>query len=164
MAKGEYDNYEPGTVIRGARDSGLLGVTFKWGCIAIVAVLAMSVCTGVVGFAGGWWDTGVKVVSPENVKAQFQFAYDDIKAMNAVASNVCSAIKSRDGYTKGSEPYIQRDSQVQAYEQNYQRIAAEYNAHMADMFRAKYVKPSDVPSTAPTLQESMSNLCPGVNA
>ena len=35
----------------------------------------------------------------------------------------------------------------------YQRIEAQYNARIADAFRAKYVKPGDVPVPAPTEQE-----------
>lgn len=115
---------------------------------------------GTLGFLGGWWGTGVKIVSPENVTVQFRAAYDDMNALNAVAQNICTSAKARDSEVKGTEAYTQRESQVIAQEQNFQRIQNHYNAYIHDPFRAKIVRPRDLPDPAPTEQELTSQFCP----
>jgi hypothetical protein len=49
----------------------------------------------------------------------------------------------------------QRVTQEIAQEQNFARIAANYNAAMRNAFAAKYVRPSDLPAEAPPLSEAL---------
>lgn len=156
--KKEYDDYTPGAVYNEARDNGLLGVVLKWGCAIFVLLLLMSVCGSFTGFWGKWWDAGVQVVSPENVREQFRAAYDDMNALRAVAQNICTLEKARDAETN-PDLKSQRTSQILAQEQNYQRIQNHYNAYVSDPFRAKYVRPSDLPRTAPTEAEEKAAVC-----
>jgi uncharacterized iron-regulated membrane protein len=111
----------------------------------ILALLAIFVLAWIL-FLGS-------IFGPGNVSAQWQFAYDNNKALAATAGNVCQARKD-----EAAAPAVdksQRTSQRIAYEQNYRRIEADYDAALANAFKAKLVKPSDVPTTAPTLDEEL---------
>lgn len=100
------------------------------------------------------------IFSPQNVSAQWQFAYDNQKALVATAGNVCQARKDEAAQT---DPALkaQLTSQRIAYEQNYRRIEAEFDAALSNAFKAKLVKPSDVPSQAPTLDQELAIVCNG---
>ncbi|UTU09701.1 hypothetical protein CcrBL47_gp416 [Caulobacter phage BL47] len=116
------------------------------GLIAVVLVI-------LTANALGWLGAGSNVVSAGNVKAQWAEAYKAHESLGSAAFSVCSAEKAlANAITDGER--IQRQTQLSAYEQNYARIAGEYNAQMADGFRAKYVKPADLPDRAPSLTES----------
>ncbi|AXQ69430.1 hypothetical protein HOU02_gp295 [Caulobacter phage CcrBL9] len=107
----------------------------------------------------GWLGAGSNVVSAGNVKAQWAEAYKTHESLGSAAFSVCSADKAlANAITDGER--IQRQTQLSAYEQNYARIAGEYNAQMADGFRAKYVKPGDLPDRAETLSEAKAT-CAG---
>lgn len=131
----------------------------RWGCGLGAAVLLLSAVGGILGFANNWFQAGVTVISPENVKAQFQAAYDDINSLSAIAQNICTLTKARDAELKGSEAYTQRESQLLAQEQNFQRVQNHYNAYIHDAFRAKYVRPRDLPDPAPTEAQEISAVC-----
>jgi hypothetical protein len=103
-----------------------------------------------LGFAFGWIGTGADIVSPANVKKQWAEAYRNDTALKASALNVCGAEKLVAGATSDAER-IARQSQLSAYEQNYARIASDYDAAVSNAFEAKFVKPGDLPIQAPTL-------------
>jgi len=113
---------------------------------------------GVVLFGLNWLGTGAQVISPENVRQQFQAAYDDMNALDATARNVCQAIKDEQAAPAGSTERTQRTSQRIAYQQNYERIRAHYNAYVSDPFRARLVRPSDLPTQAPELSEMLRRI------
>lgn len=136
-------------------DRKVFGFGLRWVLAIIGFVLLVGTVLTIVGFGAGWFSAGVKVVSPENVKAQFQAAYDDINALNAVAANICIAKKQRDLYPVGTEGYNAGESNLVAQEQNYQRISNHYNAYIHDPFRAKLVRPRDLPDPAPTEAEAL---------
>lgn len=135
------DRYEEEFGKHPGRTSIRIGVT----TIAVVFVLL------VVGFLGvfifGWFSTTANIYSAGNVKAQYQFGYDYDRAMAATARNVCIAKQT------GLEA-----SALAAYEQTYSNIEGQYDARMADKFRAQRVKPSDLPLVAPTLQDRVNTL------
>lgn len=118
-------------------------------------VLAIMFLLGGTAFVINWIKTGVDVVSPENVKAQWQFAYDYSESLEGIAQNYCTA-KQAEADAVTQDERLQRSSQRIAHEQNYNRVAAEYNGRLRDAFRAGLVKPPDVPDQAPLLRETAS--------
>lgn len=121
------------------------------------ALFAVSIVLSIGGFAFGWFKAGTDIISPQNVKAQWQFAYDYSESLNAVGGNWCTAKQAEDAETN-PDAKLQRQTQRIAQEQNYNRIKAEYDARLADAFRAKWVKPADVPTRAPTLTQTTAAL------
>ena len=126
---------------------------FKGLGLFIVAGLVL----GIVGLGAGWFKAGTDIISPDNVKSQWQFAYDTEAALDAIGSQWCTAKKAEDAALTNDER-LQRSSQRIAVEQNYDRVAATYNGRLADVFRAKLVKPSDVPDRAPTLTQVVERI------
>lgn len=138
------------------------GTMWRWGCGIIAVLVLLSAIGAFTNYIGLWGQAAVTVISPENVKAQFQAAYDDINALNAVGQNICTLAKARDA-EPNADLKSQRESQVLAQEQNFQRIQNHYNAYIHDAFRAKYVRPRDLPDPAPTEQSVTSQYCPNQN-
>lgn len=120
-------------------------------------VVVLSIVFSVTGLALGWWKAGTDIISPTNVKEQWRFAYDYNESLNAIGGQWCTAKKAEDAESN-PDAKIQRSSQRIAIEQNYDRVKAVYDARLADAFRAKWVKPSDVPDRAPTLIETVAAL------
>lgn len=121
------------------------------------ALLALGVLLTVAGFGFGWFRTATNVIGPDNVRAQWQFAYDYSESLNAIGGQWCTA-KAAENAAVGPDERLQRSSQRIAIEQNYDRVKATYDARLADAFRAKLVKPADVPERAPTLQQTVAVL------
>lgn len=111
------------------------------------------------GFVFHWFGTAAHVISPENVKQQYALAFQDYNSLKATAVNVCGVVSAEKLLTPGSDAWNQRESQRLAYEQNYARIKAQYEARMSDIFQAKKVKPAELPFTAPTLQAMEDQVC-----
>lgn len=121
--------------------------------------IALSLALGVIGYVSGWFSEGKRVVSPANVREQWQFAYDFDESLGAIATQWCTA-KAAEQTATNPDTKDQRTSQRIAVEQNYARVAAEYNGRLRDAFRAKLVKPGDVPDQAPSLQSKTQQACP----
>lgn len=128
---------------------------------ALGIVIALALVFGVIGFFAGWFNAAKEVVSPANVKAQWQFAYDYDEQLDAIAQQTC---QMRQVEAAETDPAFktQRTSQRVAIEQNYFRVEAEYNGRLRDAFRAKLVAPTDVPDQAPSLDENLAEV--GCNA
>lgn len=116
----------------------------------MAAIAVFAVVFGLLGFVLGWFNTAVKVVSPNNVQAQYGAIYQDYQALQKGAQNVCDLRVARDQSTTADEK-SQRVSQVLASQQLFNRNAADYDARWQNAFQAKYVGPHDVPITAPAL-------------
>lgn len=130
-----------------------------WGLLFILVVGVIGTVTGAyASLAARWATTPAQVFSPENVRAQWQFAYDYQASLEASARNVC-LFEAQVASAPTAEDRSARDSQLLATQNNYNRIAAEYNGRLADAFRAKLVRPSDVPETAPTLTQMKRSVC-----
>jgi len=129
--------------------------TFIMGCVAALTGLALIV-TG-IGFFAGWFQAGVEVVSPANVKEQWAFAYSYDRSLSALAGTWCSA-KTAEAAETDPDYRSQRITQRLAYENQYRSVEAQYDAALANAFKAKLVKPSDVPTVAPTLDQKVQKL------
>lgn len=121
---------------------------------AIVGIL-------ILGWALGWMGGITRVGSVDNVRDQYADGYRNFEALKASARNACRAQNAVERAVDANER-TQRQTQLVGQEQNYERIAASYNAAMADAFRAKYVKPADLPQSAPTLEEMKAAACTGL--
>lgn len=124
---------------------------------AIVSLLGIALILVVFGFFAGWFRAGVEVISPENVKAQYQFGYSYDRGMVALAGTWCSA-KQAETTETNPDYKAQRASQTLAYGNQYRSVEAQYDAAMANAFQAKHVKPADLPLVAPTLPERVASL------
>lgn len=116
--------------------------------IGIIALVGIALLLAAWGL--GWVAVPGQVAGAGNVRVQYAEAYKANESLKAISANVCSARALVAASTSDSER-TQRQTQAIAQEQNYQRVAAQYNARMADAFQAKYVAPADLPKTAPEL-------------
>lgn len=120
-----------------------LGVGVK----VIIIVFVLAVVMIPLSLAFGWFSGEANIYSFSHVRQEYQFGYDYDRSMVATAQNVCAA-KSTGA-----------DSQtILAYTTTYNNNEATYDARMADTFRAKRVKPGDLPLVAPTLKERIRAL------
>lgn len=123
----------------------------------LLFVLVLGVVLTLVSFACSWLNEGKRIVSPANVRAQYGLAYDDYEAMGALASQACRI----ETVAEGADPAVksQRETQLLAIENRYDTVAAEYEARIEDLFRAKVVRPRDLPARAPTLEDRKAEVC-----
>lgn len=137
------------------------GLGARWLAAIVGLVVVLALVFGVLGVLLGWYQAARDVVSPENVRAQYQDAYGNYEALRATAGNVCAA-KAAVAAETVPDAKSQRMSEELAYEQNYRRIAAAYDAAYDNAFAAKHVGPSDLPRTAPSLAHALRTAgCPG---
>lgn len=127
----------------------------KWALILLVAV---PIVAGIGHFVFGWFSAGAEIVSPQHVKQVYAVTFDDYKALEASAQNACTlsaAVQSE------NDPSIrsQRQTQLIATEQNYNRIKADYDAETANIFEANKVRPAQLPLVAPTLTDMEAQVC-----
>ena len=127
-----------------------------WKIVGIVFVVA--VVASLIGFALGWITLPIRNGSADNVEDQFRTGYELYESLQATAQSVCSAQKAYDLETDPSAK-SQRLSYLQAYETNYNRIAADYDAWSRNIFEGGIVRPSDLPARAPSLSEMKSQTC-----
>jgi hypothetical protein len=132
----------------------LAGILWK----LLGAIVAIALVLSVVGFFGGWFNAGRDIISPTNVKAQWQFAYDYDASLDAIAVQWCTASAAEKAETDPPVKVARTDQRI-AIENNYQRVAAEYNGRLRDAFRAKLVRPRDVPAQAQPLADNVSENC-----
>jgi hypothetical protein len=120
------------------------------------AVLALSLVICGAGWVFGWFKAASDVVGPDNVQKQWEFAYEYDRSLTAVANNWCTAKKAEDAATGDAKD--QRVTQRIAQENLYASRKAQYDAALANAFKAGLVAPPDVPRVAPTLQEKVQSL------
>lgn len=119
--------------------------------LAIIAAMAIS-------WSLGWIAVPASIISAQNVREQWRFAYEYDESLQSAARKVCAAEKAVQDSISDEEK-IQRRSHALALEQNYARIQAEFNARLRDAFQAKLVAPSDVPQRAPELHMMKNQVC-----
>jgi len=110
-------------------------------------LIAVAATPLTIGF--GWFHGEANLRSFTHVQQTYQLAYDDIGALRAMQANACVAKQAVDSATPDIKP--QRESQLLAIENNYNRVAQEYDAYMSDHFRGKIYHPADLPMPAPDL-------------
>jgi hypothetical protein len=122
-----------------------------------IGVIVLALLCGVVGYFAGWFATGKDVVSPQNFKAQYQFAYTNDQSLGAIARQYCNSKVTEDAESNPDNK-SQIRMQTTAHYNNYVRVAGEYNAARSNLFQGKYVWPPDLPKLAMTLEEKVAQL------
>jgi hypothetical protein len=122
------------------------------GFLALVAAIV------IVKLVVGWMSTGADVISAENVTQQWAFAYQYEESLKSEALQICNAEKALAAATNIAEQ-TQRRSQVLAMQNNYHRIAQEFDARLRNAFEAKLVAPPDVARVAPSLSAMVEVVC-----
>jgi len=141
-----YKDYEP--------NRGLFRLSARW----VLFLVGVIILVGVISWGMGWLAVPGQVVSPQNVRVQWAWAYDTEESLGAAAIQYCAAVAALDA--SGTEfAREQRQTQVTFMEQNYARIAAEYNGRMRDAFRAGLVAPPDVRDRAISLEDMVLQVC-----
>lgn len=128
---------------------------------AVLSFLALTflVVLGVMwGFGIGWFAGEVNIRSFDHVRQVYRDSYDKYNALQQIANNTCTAKEALSAAkASGDQNTInQRQTQVIAQENTYNAVAGQYNAEMDDHFRAKAVKPQDLPRNAPSLKEALA--------
>lgn len=149
-------------------DRKLFGITMRWIFFGVGVLVVLSILLGSIGWVLGWFAVPAQITSPQNVRAQWQWAYNTEEDLKASARNYCAAAVAYEQTT--NEFYKeQRYSQVLVQEQNYNRIASDYNARLRNAFEAGLVAPPDVMPRAGALSETVNRLqvnetlvCPGI--
>ncbi|BDZ52604.1 hypothetical protein GCM10025867_48450 (plasmid) [Frondihabitans sucicola] len=118
------------------------------GAIALFVVLYL--VFGVIGRGLGWFDAKADVISAPNVKAQTETITKDWAGLVQSADNACSAVNAA---TTSNSPTMIEDP-AQAYAATYRSIVADYNATMANDFKAKDVAPTGYPTSIPNFDET----------
>ena len=139
-------------------ERGLMIWGLKWWIWVVILAVLMGAVVGIGAWLFGWFSVPGEIVSPENVKKQWAFAYQYDESLQAAARQVCLAEKALNAAESDTEK-TQRRSQLLAYETNYTRIEAEYNAKLRNAFEAGLVAPPDVPKRAQTLDDMKSRVC-----
>lgn len=129
----------------------VLGLAF----VGIVAVFLLAVALTPLTIAFGWYNGEANLRSFNHVKATYQEAYDDVNSMEANVRQACRIQPLVAADTTG-----QRQSQLLAVENNFDRIKGEYDAYMSDHFRGGVIRPRQLPMPYPTLGERTSEVCP----
>jgi hypothetical protein len=135
-------------------DRSLTVFGIKW----YLWLLAAAVVVAAGAFVYNWVVLPLRITGEENVRKQWTWAYTQYEALQATAQQVCSAEKAVNSAASDTER-TQRNTQLFAYENNYARLAGEYDARMRNAFEAGLVRPPDLPANAPTLTDMKLNSC-----
>lgn len=146
-----YDEYQP--------NRGLFGLGIRWWVWLLGLIVVLTVITVPVGLGLGWFNRAAQVYGPENVSQQWQQGYDYYNALKGTAQNICTFEKAAATAIPGTPAADQRQSQLLAQQTLYQTNSRKYDGFMADPLRAKLVRPSDLPATAPTEAEMKAQVC-----
>lgn len=126
--------------------------------VVIVAVFFIMVVTTPLTIGFGWFRGEANLRSFNHVRATYQEAFDDANAMDANARQACR-LKVMIGVETDPAVKTQRQSQLLAIENNYDRVKGEYDAYMRDHFRGGVIRPQQLPMPYPTLQDREDVVC-----
>jgi hypothetical protein len=119
--------------------------------VAAIVLLALS-------FALGWIAWPFDLGSRQNVEEQFRTGYELNESLQGTAQAVCTTEKAFNSETDANLK-SQRQSQLLAYETNYARLSADYDAWSRNIFEGGIVRPADLSARAPSLSEMKTQVC-----
>lgn len=125
---------------------------------SITVLLVVVLLGGLLGLATGWISFGTKFLSPAELREQYRTAFTLYNSLEASAQNVCDL---EELISDETDPDVksQRESQLLAFQQQYNANKATYEARMQNIFEAKKRKPAELPFEAPTLEEMKQLVC-----
>lgn len=125
----------------------------KWILLVVVCLFLVS---GIWFVAIRWLQQPAEIISPENVRRQWEFAYNLEEDLWAQARIYCAAQEALALTDLGDQNAVnQRITHITVAEQNYSRMVSDYNARLRNLFEAGVVKPPDVVERAPSLGETI---------
>lgn len=124
----------------------------------IVAVFLLLVVTTPLTIGFGWFQGEAQLRSFGHVRDTYREAFDDTAAMDANARQACRLDKVIAAETDPSVKQ-QRQSQLLAIENNYDRVKADYEAYMRDHFRGGVIRPRQLPLPYPSLEDRKAEVC-----
>lgn len=127
------------------------GPAIGGGCAVIIFIPIIILFALFTAFIAGWCAVPFKVFSADNVQDQWQFAYTYDESLSAIARQGC-AVERLELEAATETERSQRRTQLLAIQQNYARVAGEYNARLRNAFEARLVRPPDVPEIAPSYE------------
>lgn len=107
----------------------------------------------------GWISLVPDKTSRENVERQWGWAYNQITDLEASAQQICATEQVLADESLSDAERTTYRSTLLTYEQNYSRIAGDYNEKVRNAFEAGIIRPYDVPASAPTLTEMKARVC-----
>lgn len=122
--------------------------------LGVVGFIVLFVVGTLLAIGLGWFSGEANLRSFNHVKATYQEAFDDTAAMDANARQAC-----RIQPLVAADASGQRQSQLLAIENNYDRVKGEYEAYMRDHFRGGVIRPRQLPMPYPTLAEREAQVC-----
>lgn len=118
----------------------------------ILAVFVILVVSTPLTIGFGWFSGEANLRSFSHVRDTYSFAYDHITTLRGLQQNTCIAKQAVQDATPDVKS--QRETELIANEQTYNRVAQEYDSYMSDHFRGKLIHPADLPMPAPPLDLS----------
>lgn len=124
-----------------------LGAAF----VTTVAVFLLLVAVTPLTIGFGWYSGEAGLRSFSHVKATYAEGYDDVRALDALAGNICITRTAITQAAGDLNAVSQRQSQLLALEGRFNSLRGEYDAYMQDHFRGGVIHPAALPLPYPTL-------------
>jgi hypothetical protein len=149
---GEYTGQDIDSYVEGGWRKGWLGRQTPLGLTVkvVIALIALSMLSGIIGYVGGWFNEGKRIVSPANVRKTWAEAYQLDRAATAQARIVCRTAQSSGLANTVSGPPLL------AAESTYDHIWARYSEVVSNKLEGGLVLPPNLPSKNATLTERLS--------
>lgn len=124
----------------------------------IVAVFLLMVVTTPLTIGFGWFSGEANLRSFEHVRQTYSEAFTDANGMDANARQACR-LKAQIATETDPSVKTQRESQLLAIENNYDRVKGDYDAYMADHFKGGIIRPRQLPYPYPSLTDREAVVC-----
>lgn len=130
--------------------------------VSVLAVFLLMVAFTPLTIGFGWFKGEANLRSFSKVQETYREAFDDVNAMEANVTQACRIQRLADEAKAAGDTvtYNQRQSQVAAIENNYDRVKGEYESYMSDHFRGNIIRPQQLPLPYPSLADSLAAACP----
>jgi hypothetical protein len=135
----------------------VLGLAF----VVVLAGYLLAVAFTPLTLGFGWVSGEANLRSFGKASQNYAEAYSDARAMDANATQACR-LKDAVAQAKsaGDQNAVnQRESQLLAIENNYDRVRGEYDAYMQNHFQGGVIHPKRLPIPYWTLSQRQKALC-----
>lgn len=119
-----------------------------------MAVILFVVGIWFLGVGLRWWGAAQNVVSPANVTEQHRMVIRDWEGLYSAANNACTIVAN---HSENSPTFV--EDPASAYAGTFQRIRADYNRRMDNIFEAGIVGPPGYPREVPASLGADGDWC-----